>query len=347
MPVFRFLTFIASPDIQDSINEWLKIINWLSDHPGVLAFYFVFLICLFAGAVGFAYFAITIWIENTSGGLEKKKKITSFLLTFKTENHVPLSLAAAIGIPVLFLLPVHALNYLVDTNETSVSESVESEKDENEKNAAPANAKPALNPKFTERSIIQAFALQEFLMLFICVVLFAFASARGFGFKEFGLEMPPRLSQALGWGIGSYWCCILTINFIGLFYIVFLYLVTGGLDFPPNPIETIAREGKGDILPVALFLVAVAGAPLFEEFIFRGAIYPGLKSRLSRPAAAVISALLFALVHPYTHWAHIFLLGLLFVYLYERTGSLWPSIALHATNNAMAMVNLFILLPHT
>ena len=59
---------------------------------------------------------------------------------------------------------------------------------------------------------------------------------------------------------------------------------------------------------------------------------------------SIVSAVLFAVVHPYTHWPQIFLLGLLLTYLYERTRSLWPSIALHAMNNAVAMTSMILLM---
>ncbi|MFH1378545.1 MAG: CPBP family intramembrane glutamic endopeptidase [Planctomycetota bacterium] len=343
MPDLTFLSMSKPNNPVENFNELLKFAQWVSDHPGVLIFYFFFAFFLFIGAIGLAYILISVWIENTSDNLGLEKKITRRFFSFKTQTPLPLSLAAALGVPIMFLLPVHILNHFVESEDTPAVSTVEQEQNK-EILTEPVAATSSQPSQMTERSLIVALALQEFLMLFICVVLFAFASAQGSKLKDFGLELPPRLSRAALWGIGSYWCCILAINFIGLFYVLLLFIITGGFNLPENPIETFAREGQGGVLPVALFIVAVVGAPLFEEFIFRGAIYPGLKSRFSRPIAAVISAILFALVHPYTHWAHIFLLGLLFVYLYERTGSLWPSIALHATNNAIAMINLFILL---
>ena len=88
------------------------------------------------------------------------------------------------------------------------------------------------------------------------------------------------------------------------------------------------------------FLVVVL-APVAEELFFRGFFYGSLRGQLGAPGAAVASSVVFALVH-FTSAQTLSLLpllgvlGLLFCFLYERTGSLYPCIALHALNNAVA-----------
>jgi hypothetical protein len=91
---------------------------------------------------------------------------------------------------------------------------------------------------------------------------------------------------------------------------------------------------------------AVLFAPIFEELIFRGLLYGSLRSRFTWPTAAVTSALLFGLAHGYgiAGFASVLVSGLLWAYLYERTGSLLPGIAAHVVNNAAVTITLLALL---
>lgn len=87
-------------------------------------------------------------------------------------------------------------------------------------------------------------------------------------------------------------------------------------------------------------------APLSEELVMRGAILRSLlqSPKLSPWGAIVISALFFALIHfnP-IQMPHAFLMGLLLGWMYYRTGSILPGVALHWVNNTVAyiMYNLY------
>jgi hypothetical protein len=103
--------------------------------------------------------------------------------------------------------------------------------------------------------------------------------------------------------------------------------------------------GPPAAVAVAL-LGAVLFAPIFEELIFRGLLYGSLRARLSWPVAALGSALVFGLAHGYgaTGFLSVLLSGLLWAYVYERTGSLLPCIAAHVVNNAAVALTLVALL---
>jgi membrane protease YdiL (CAAX protease family) len=103
--------------------------------------------------------------------------------------------------------------------------------------------------------------------------------------------------------------------------------------------------GTAGAIAVTL-LGAVVFAPLFEEVIFRGLLYGSLRARLSWPAAAVASALIFGLAHGYgpAGFASVLVSGLLWAWIYERTGSLLPCIAAHVINNLAVAVTLLALL---
>jgi membrane protease YdiL (CAAX protease family) len=84
-------------------------------------------------------------------------------------------------------------------------------------------------------------------------------------------------------------------------------------------------------------------APFAEEFFFRGFFYRALRSRWSVLAAAGIDGLLFGVIHYDFSGADALLilpplaaLGFVFCLVYEKTGSIYPVIGLHAMNNAIA-----------
>ena len=108
--------------------------------------------------------------------------------------------------------------------------------------------------------------------------------------------------------------------------------------------EDISNElGVGDeslfIAVTAVVLIAVL-APISEELFFRGFVFSGLRSRMSLWPAAVISGLVFGLVHAPTGITTVVplaVLGAVLAWLYDRTGSLWPPVIAHAFNNALAL----------
>jgi membrane protease YdiL (CAAX protease family) len=97
----------------------------------------------------------------------------------------------------------------------------------------------------------------------------------------------------------------------------------------------------------ALALITILLAPLGEELLFRGILYPSIK-QLGYPRLALWgSAFLFAAVH---FNAVIFLpllvLALVLTVLYERTNNLLSPIAAHALFNGLNFAMLFMLEKH-
>jgi len=79
-------------------------------------------------------------------------------------------------------------------------------------------------------------------------------------------------------------------------------------------------------------------APIVEEVIFRGFIFAGLRERFGWQISALISSLLFAAIHfQLTAFLPITILGLIFAFLYQRSGSIWPAIIMHVSSNAIAL----------
>jgi membrane protease YdiL (CAAX protease family) len=94
-----------------------------------------------------------------------------------------------------------------------------------------------------------------------------------------------------------------------------------------------------------IMLLAVVAAPLCEEFIFRGLIYGGLRRSISAPRAMLMSAAVFAVVHPPLSMLPVFVLGLCTAWTYERSKSLLAPMLVHASYNAVILGSQFWLLP--
>ncbi|MGA3088988.1 MAG: type II CAAX endopeptidase family protein [Terriglobales bacterium] len=89
--------------------------------------------------------------------------------------------------------------------------------------------------------------------------------------------------------------------------------------------------------PGWLILLTIIAAPVFEEFIFRGLVFGGLR-RTTGPAVAVLgSAALFALVHPPIAIIPVFGLGVAAAISFERTGFLLAPIIAHCVYNTSVM----------
>jgi membrane protease YdiL (CAAX protease family) len=93
------------------------------------------------------------------------------------------------------------------------------------------------------------------------------------------------------------------------------------------------------LLPLTGIAVLIM-APLAEEIFFRGFIFGGLVRPLGVPAALAVSGLIFGVFHitdvaslgvvlPFS------LIGVLFAWLYYRSGSIWPSMAAHFLFNVV------------
>lgn len=105
----------------------------------------------------------------------------------------------------------------------------------------------------------------------------------------------------------------------------------------PNIVEEqfdIILRNRWGYFAVGLF------APVCEELVFRGAVLRALLRWTPRHWGAIaMSAFLFALVHANpAQMPHAFLAGLLMGWLYYRTDSILPGIAIHWVNNSVAYV---------
>lgn len=149
---------------------------------------------------------------------------------------------------------------------------------------------------------------------------------------HFGLRRAP-LWRALGWAAGGIVCFYL---FAGT------YAALVPIDVEQGVTDDLgADEGSFGLVIAGLMVMVVA--PFAEELFFRGFFYRALRSRFPMVAAAIIDGLVFGVIHYNFEGAEallllppLALLGFVFCVVYEKTGSLFTVIGMHAFNNAVA-----------
>jgi CAAX protease family protein len=117
------------------------------------------------------------------------------------------------------------------------------------------------------------------------------------------------------------------------------------LDSPTGPI--LSATGLSPNWLWLSVLVLAIGAPLTEEFMYRGFLLSALaKCRVGFWGAAIITDAAWTAMHgfyqPWTALPAIFVLGLLVSFLLWRTGSLWACIFAHMTVNAVTVFMAFL-----
>jgi len=148
--------------------------------------------------------------------------------------------------------------------------------------------------------------------------------------QQFGLR-PTRFWPAVGW---------MALAFVAfyLFTLAWVAILGTNPDDTKLPDELGVKDSTFALLAVA-FLVSVI-APMAEEFFFRGFFFGAMRNWKGPWPAAVITGVVFGAIHLGSAEAA-FLLPLAFFgfclcLIRERTGSLYPCIALHCLNNSLA-----------
>lgn len=129
-------------------------------------------------------------------------------------------------------------------------------------------------------------------------------------------------------------------------------------------LQQVAKNIK-NLHPENLYLIILGPVffvPLVEEILFRGFLYRSIiayfqqdvigegekysatKEKWVKILAMLVTSAVFALVHlELPAMPQLFLLGLIFNYAYEKTGSLAVAVSLHAINNLLSIVSLLLM----
>lgn len=114
-----------------------------------------------------------------------------------------------------------------------------------------------------------------------------------------------------------------------------------GDDFTLQRHQSLVELTESGPMAMKILLVfsAVIIAPIFEELMFRGLVQSTLTAHLGKPLLSIgITSLLFAAMHPSTHFAGIFVLSFGLGLAYEKSGSLFRSIWMHVLFNSVSIV---------
>jgi membrane protease YdiL (CAAX protease family) len=149
---------------------------------------------------------------------------------------------------------------------------------------------------------------------------------------HFGLRST-RLWPAVGWA---------ALALVAFYVFTALYSVAVHPDAEQNITKELGAD-QGTLGLVAAGFIVIAVAPAAEEFFFRGVFYRALTTRFPIVTAAAIDGLVFGAIHYDFSGANALLilpplaiLGFVFCLVYERTGTIFPTIGLHAFNNSIA-----------
>ena len=149
---------------------------------------------------------------------------------------------------------------------------------------------------------------------------------------HFGLRRT-RFWPAIGWA---------ALGIVSFYIVAATYSAVVPTDVEQTVTEDLGAD-KGTFGLIAAGVMVIVVAPVAEEFFFRGFFYRALRSRFSIAAAAIIDGLIFGVIHFNFEGADALLilpplavLGVIFCLVYEKTGSLFPVIGMHAFNNSVA-----------
>lgn len=151
--------------------------------------------------------------------------------------------------------------------------------------------------------------------------------AAGFGFKQ-------NRPKAVGLGV------LLILLFLPVGWSLQMLAIKTMRHFGAEPTEQLALTAlrNSGTIPqfIALGIVTVLLAPIAEELLFRGVLYPAVKQRGYPRAALWGTSALFAAIHfNVAIFVPLLLLAVLLVWLYEKTDNLLAPIAAHVAFNAI------------
>ena len=174
-------------------------------------------------------------------------------------------------------------------------------------------------------------AVQDVAFVFVACVVASLGGRRVYAW-QFGLR-PTSLWRAVRLAVGA-----------AIAFLVFLLIWSAFVQTSKEKLLEQLGTSESTLLLVLSAGLTCVIAPVCEEFLFRGFIFGSLRNWRGPWPAAVLTGILFGGVHagsaPAADLVPLAVLGFALCLLYERTGSLYPCIALHALNNSIAFGSL-------
>ncbi len=181
-------------------------------------------------------------------------------------------------------------------------------------------------------SFVQAFAMLGFVY-----VLFKLpVNGLRISLADLGIQRG-HLGMYVLWGFGGF----LVELPVAMFLSVVVTAVLKFLPAPEHPASEQLQLNHDPLTVISILLLGAVVAPIWEEIMFRGLLFPAL-SRVCKgvPTGAILSSLIFASIHPQgiALWLALGTTGLMSCALSYQTRSLVPSIFMHLFHNASLMI---------
>jgi membrane protease YdiL (CAAX protease family) len=178
--------------------------------------------------------------------------------------------------------------------------------------------------------IVVASAVNE--IFFIATAVFVARTSGSFSWRDFGLVRSP------------FWSTVVRMGLVMATYIVMLATYNELVHLAPDDAPEKLGAASGNLHMLAFAVLVAVLAPIAEEIFFRGLIFRAFRNSIGLWPAAIVSGLLFGALHidatttdRLLQVVPLAVLGISFALLYAWTGTLYSTIALHATNNAIAV----------
>lgn len=138
----------------------------------------------------------------------------------------------------------------------------------------------------------------------------------------------------------SYWKSILSWTSLLIVVSVGIVILMELLGGTTENTKTESLQNNMGIWTILIaFVSAAIISPIYEEIFYRGFLYRWFRVKWGVPAGILLSSFVFMLVHipTYNTLPINFLSGVIFSWAYEKTGSLYPGMIIHAVFNGIAV----------
>jgi len=179
-------------------------------------------------------------------------------------------------------------------------------------------------------------------LVLLCFTLLIWVKHKGEDQSQSAMSTPSPLPE-----MGELKLSVLPKGVLGMLRFwpaLFLFMVLTSMAMSQYPAQGVVTELKSDletrglaIVPQWFLLVCIL-APLIEEFLFRGVLYPLLKKHVGVFWGCVLSSLAFAVSHQNLRsFVVLFLLGAFLTYSYEKNNNILVPMTSHAFFNALML----------
>jgi len=160
---------------------------------------------------------------------------------------------------------------------------------------------------------------------------------RQFSLKDLGLDLSGffrGLSSGIKWG---------AVIFAGVVLTGMLVQLLVPITPKPQDFAEVVLAARQPVELWAGIVIGVILAPLAEELLFRGMLFPAMREKMGLTTAVILNGAFFSAVHMDAfRFLPLAVGGMLLAWLFGRSGNLYIVIAAHSTWNALMLAMLLL-----